>query len=530
MRYGADYPNPGYEAKNNGKSAPNAPYAPYAPIAYCLLPIAYCLLPIATPYSLMKTSLAKYWTLNYINRLGQHQTKPIEKAKEFISAQALTLSTGEDTIDQALISRLWERYHSQDEDLELAEVCLRCLVSQQIKEVCYQLVEQFGQQHNFTMDDLMPLVLDRYHEGDQGHKLDENKSLITYTLKTFDPDKSSLFAWTKRLVKTNKEVKRFLLYYGIEQVTDWLLLKQTTPGKLHRIISEFHQLTAQEINHYRELLESYQRIYVSQLQAERNQINQQRQQQGLGKLTTPYPIPTKEQLQLIGKLSPEAVLTELQTLAQLIRDYKRNHGRNVPTQALGKFEHQLAADDTSNNQEENEVLAAYDQLLQDCLTTAIQDVIQNRVTYLSRQQKPKHQQFLEALDLFHCHHVTMTKIAAQIGFTAQYQVSRLLDLKAFRADIARRTSVRLHHQLVELGQAYASAQEVKELDKRISQFVEEAINQIMTAARKETFVKNQYKLSSNFSRTLCELLNKGVGSRESGIGNRESGEEKGSRE
>ncbi|NEP49268.1 MAG: hypothetical protein F6K65_10750 [Moorea sp. SIO3C2] len=27
MRYGADYPNPGHEAKNQSKSAPNAPYA-----------------------------------------------------------------------------------------------------------------------------------------------------------------------------------------------------------------------------------------------------------------------------------------------------------------------------------------------------------------------------------------------------------------------------------------------------------------------------------------------------------------------
>ncbi|NEO76581.1 MAG: hypothetical protein F6J99_10190 [Moorea sp. SIO4G3] len=27
VRYGADYPNAGYEAKNKGKSAPNAPYA-----------------------------------------------------------------------------------------------------------------------------------------------------------------------------------------------------------------------------------------------------------------------------------------------------------------------------------------------------------------------------------------------------------------------------------------------------------------------------------------------------------------------
>ncbi|NEO02510.1 MAG: hypothetical protein F6K50_46345 [Moorea sp. SIO3I7] len=74
---------------------------------------------------------------------------------------------------------------------------------------------------------------------------------------------------------------------------------------------------------------------------------------------------------------------------------------------------------------------------------------------------------------------------------------------------------------MELGQAYASAQEVKELEQRISQFVEEEINRIMTAAMKETFVKNQYKLSSNFSRTLCKILKKGVGNRESGIGSGE---------
>ncbi|NEQ82726.1 MAG: hypothetical protein F6K26_21535 [Moorea sp. SIO2I5] len=40
MRYGADYPNTGYEANNKGKSAPNAPYA--LPTPYCnLLTLAY---------------------------------------------------------------------------------------------------------------------------------------------------------------------------------------------------------------------------------------------------------------------------------------------------------------------------------------------------------------------------------------------------------------------------------------------------------------------------------------------------------
>ncbi|NEO15020.1 MULTISPECIES: hypothetical protein [unclassified Moorena] len=53
MRYGADYPKAGYEAKNKGKSAPNAPYALLLPLASCLLPVPCSLLP--TPYSLLPT-------------------------------------------------------------------------------------------------------------------------------------------------------------------------------------------------------------------------------------------------------------------------------------------------------------------------------------------------------------------------------------------------------------------------------------------------------------------------------------------
>ena len=37
VRYGADYPNPGDEAKNKSKSAPNTPY----PLTYNLQPTTY---------------------------------------------------------------------------------------------------------------------------------------------------------------------------------------------------------------------------------------------------------------------------------------------------------------------------------------------------------------------------------------------------------------------------------------------------------------------------------------------------------
>ncbi|NEP28654.1 hypothetical protein [Moorena sp. SIO3I6] len=57
MRYGADYPNIGYEVEHAGKPAPNAPYSttPYTlhPTPYTLHPTPYTLLP--TPPKIYKS-------------------------------------------------------------------------------------------------------------------------------------------------------------------------------------------------------------------------------------------------------------------------------------------------------------------------------------------------------------------------------------------------------------------------------------------------------------------------------------------
>ncbi|NEQ86828.1 MAG: hypothetical protein F6K26_44295 [Moorea sp. SIO2I5] len=56
VRYGADYPNAGYEAKNKGKSAPNAPYAIF-PIPDSRFPIPDSLLKIKLQTSRMKSTI-----------------------------------------------------------------------------------------------------------------------------------------------------------------------------------------------------------------------------------------------------------------------------------------------------------------------------------------------------------------------------------------------------------------------------------------------------------------------------------------
>ena len=87
------------------------------------------------------------------------------------------------------------------------------------------------------------------------------------------------------------------MLHGIEQVTDWLILKQYNPRQLQRILSELYCYSSTRIEQLTKLLESYQEVYL----ATRNQKNRERQKQGLRKLTTPYPIPNHQQLQQMAE-------------------------------------------------------------------------------------------------------------------------------------------------------------------------------------------------------------------------------------
>lgn len=446
--------------------------------------------------------LYQYWTLNYINRLGRYQTQEYPDALEFIISH---IPQHEEQSDQHLTEQLWLLYQTPA-TAKPAKLCLRCLISHQLKQICDQLVSQYGQQYNFTKEDLLPYLLDTLKPFPN--------SLTSQILQTFDPDKSSLFSWTKRVVKTNKEVKKFLLAHGIEQVTDWLLLKQTTTKKLKKILADFHRLTTQEVRDFQQLLTSFHTIYVEQVFQERNLINQQRKQQGNGHLTTPYPVPNQEQLQQMaqqlsatGGKTTEEILRNLQTLAGYIRQYKANRGRNVNTQSLGKSETKLAANPNNYDSDDQGILAVYQELLEQCLTAVTAEVVQTKVAYLSNKKKPKHQHFLDALHLFHCQHVPMKDIAPQVGLNTSTQVSRLLELKVFRADIARRTVIKLRNQVTELAQAYRTASEIKDLEAEITAVVEEQVNTIMEEAKKETTVSKNRQMCSHFSQTLCQYLN-----------------------
>ncbi|NER52214.1 MAG: hypothetical protein F6J92_37350, partial [Symploca sp. SIO1A3] len=281
---------------------------------------------------------SKYWKLNQINTLGRCQTSENQDAREFFNQQLSDVDT-----DKEIVRQLWQLY--QGEDSPLAEACLGCVISHHMKTVCYQIAEQYGEKHDFTQEELLILVLE--HQSFPGNR-EKEISLTRRILQTFDPEKSSLSAWTKKLIKTAKEVKRFLLEHGIEQISDWRLLKETNERRLQHILADYHRLSKAEVKQFLKLIASYQTVYLAQVQANREQINQRRKQEGRGHTTAPYLDPTTKQLQAMAQLlprqlTPEEVLGQLKDLAGFIREFKQHQARGIATQALGRRETILPA-------------------------------------------------------------------------------------------------------------------------------------------------------------------------------------------
>ncbi|MEC4819896.1 MAG: hypothetical protein SAK29_42500 [Scytonema sp. PMC 1069.18] len=442
----------------------------------------------------------KWWTLNRLS-LGNCRGEEITEAKEFFTQ---LFSGDEEVSDKEIIRQLWGLYKSESPEKPLAEKCLRCVISHYIKIQCFDLAKKYGSKHDFTVEDLFPFVLDC---TDSSLNNGNHNSLTARILQSFKLEQASLSTWTKRIVITDRELKIFLLEHGIELVTNWLLLKQYNSRKLRQNLSELPRFSSTEIQQYTRLLESYQNVYLAEIQAARNQINQEREQQGLRKITTPYPAPNHQQLvsmaeelSPIWKLSPEEVLKELQNLAQFIRDYKSSRYHDAAKQS------QTKSNIYDNNQQTSEISNVYRQLLQDCLIAAIKEVTEERVNYLQSKRKKRDKPFLQGLDFFHCQYVPMTEIAEKIGLNNQSQVSRLLDQTAFRSDISRRTLVKLRSKLLEQAQIHNSPSQLKNLELEINTFVDEEVSNVMQEAEKEASISKNRVMRNLLSIAICQYL------------------------
>ena len=473
------------------------------------------------------SAASRYWRAIAINAAGGHKIDEIPSARAFflISFPEFTVrSEVPDTLVQRQLVH-WMRedtpltiseQNCQEVDIHeplnhdsntrfLAQLCLKCFISSQIERVCQRLANQFGEPHGFTCDDLLPFVLDsdcRQYTGEAKPQHSTSyQSLADQILQSFDPEQSNLANWTSRRVKHHKELNSFLLEHGVYLVSDWAILNDTTPKQLERIFSQFHQLARVEIE---EGKQRYHAVYRTQRLKQR--------QAGTKSLCSP---PTPEQLHQINPmLSPTIVLAKLQKMASRLREYRIYvRGGSVakettdPTILADTLPYNSA--DTIDDQ--TEFLQVYQQEFVSCLDRAITQVTHGRVTQLQNKDRQKSQQFIKALQLFHCQELSMTEIARLVGLKAQFQVSRLLKLKAFRADIQRELLVLLRDRIFAQAKLYANPQRLQTCYQQI----EDALNEQITIVIQEpeieastATIKRNKTPSSLFTQRVCHYLDR----------------------
>ena len=468
-------------------------------------------------------SVSKYWRLVSLTASGKPKVQEIVLAKEFFIQQFPNLNEAEDISNSLVQKRFVEltRFDSKlsanNQDCLLAEFCLRCYISHQIELACLQLEQRFGQEHDFNRYDLFPLVLDDTPENFRISNKKVNpstyKPLAINILETFNSQKASLNTWITRLVKQYRELNLFLLEKGVYLISDWAILNDTNNKQIKRILTEFHNLTEVEISQASILLESYHAVY-----------RQERLKQRRAGVKSKCQPPTQEQLIKIAllirekknfQLTPEAVLSQLQNLADLLRQYRLyvRGGRAKSQQSLDAIpgiadQLQVNSQELEKNeqQEQTEFLQAYRQQFTSCLDLSIEAVVQHRYICLAKKKGEKEQHFLKALNLFHCQGKSMGEIAPLINLKAQYQVTRLLKLKELRTDIRQKLLQELCDRTFTLATQYASVQQLQKLEEQLETALTERIDTMMQEAETEACIAKERACSSLFSRRLCHYL------------------------
>ncbi|MBW4510738.1 MAG: hypothetical protein KME64_30105 [Scytonematopsis contorta HA4267-MV1] len=463
-------------------------------------------------------SKREYWDLVTLDNAGKRQVRTISMAKTFFAenfTNSENLNEVSDTLIQKRLLLLFQNTSGQD--ALLAKRCLLCFISWQIEKVCLQLVQDFGHFHGFTCGDLLPYVLD----DDGNLKPSTNyQCLAMEILETFDSQKSSLATWANLKVKRHSGLNQRLLEFGLYILSDWAILNDTKINQLKNILGNFYSFAQMEIEQSQILLEAYHNIYRAQRLRER----------GNNKSKKCNP-PTKEQLQEITEvlkskgiynLSTQTVMEKLQSLATNLRQY-RIHARGgiYPTGSLDGNLYENATlregipSPDSNNlmkdvDETEDFLKSYRSQLLICLDEALKTVIESRFQYLQSKKPDKSNDFLTALQLFHCQKLSMSEIAIRLDLKGQYVVTRLLKLKDFRADVRREILVKLKNHVLELAKLYSNQNNLANLETKINDLLDEQIANLISQAETEAVRMQTHVTSSTFYRILCQQLDEKI--------------------
>lgn len=95
----------------------------------------------------------------------------------------------------------------------------------------------------------------------------------------------------------------------------------------------------------------------------------------------------------------------------------------------------------------------------------------------------------------------MGEIAPLIGLEAQYQVTRLLKLKAFRSDVRHHLLEQLRHSVLHLAKEYAHPDRLQRLDQEIDTLLDAEIEKVVEGC----------PIQSVFARRLCQQIEESKG-------------------
>ncbi|WP_414551997.1 hypothetical protein [Anabaena sp. CCY 0017] len=447
------------------------------------------------------SSAFRYWQLVTIDAAGKRKIKEITPAKVFF-ADRFPEYTAESDVPDAMVQR--KLLHlSRDSCTDiccLAERCLLCLISWQIEQVCWQLEAQFGKAHGFSYRDLLPYVLD-----DDGNleQTGNYQCLGRKILSSFEPEKSHLATWINIKVKQNPELNKFFLELGLYRVTDWAILNDTSPKKLQQILDDFHALTSKEVADFLAILKSYHEIYklqrLQQISLDNKGICPQPTTQQL------HQIAISLQPQIGQKLENETVMAQLQRLAAYLREYRiYNQSRSLPK--VSEYPVDIAAVENPDENEEIEFLELYRQQFLDCLDPAFKIVVTSWEKKLKQKKGNKAQNFIKALQLFHCQQMSMTEIARKLELRAQDAVTRLLKLKDFRADVQREFVKILCDSVINLAHNYSQPERLKKLEQQLASILHTQSSILFREAEIESRTVNSHSPNSLFSEKLCRYL------------------------
>ncbi|MDJ0535235.1 MAG: hypothetical protein QNJ70_22570 [Xenococcaceae cyanobacterium MO_207.B15] len=439
-----------------------------------------------------------YWILRGVNSFGKYQSKEIPEAKEFF-IEHFEREIQRDRIEH----RLFDWYRDEQTEAQVnAGYCLRCFVSNCIYKFCLSTEQKYRESYGLSSNDLFPILLDLIPQNPVA-RLRVGDSLISEIINTFDLNQhSSLSTWTSIKVKGNREYKIVLKFYGIVEVTNWLILVQTTLGKLERKLrqqgySEF------EIQEYANLLEAFHQVYRTEILARRREINKQRQQEGKGKSHKPYPAPTDEQLRQIATilnisrlLEPQEVFNKLTNIAEILRN------NTIP-------ENNPNLEDSSSNTNGEFKTVIYNQV-KDCLLSVTHQVIEAKINYFLNRRTPRIQKannLILGLNLFYCQGYSMGEIATQLELSGESQVSRLLKLKELREDVSRNVIPVLKERLkAQINDYLTDPAKLAILDTKIQEFIELEIQEVMQEAEAEIFDSKNKARNSLFAFTVCQWV------------------------